>query len=118
MSDGSWEAEGRLRRDARQGPPAVDEPVRVKHRKTDRKRWCKGKVGIEHTPRWRLETKWGAILPSKWSWMIFECTRCQKHLDYWYRGMRKSRRWLDQKVPRIPRPDVGSSAPLDRGKNG
>lgn len=47
-------------------------------RRKDKRRWCKGHVGREHTPVRRRKRSWSTDL-----WVL-ACTRCGKELDYWF----------------------------------
>lgn len=51
----------------------IQPQVRGKRRK-NRKRWCRGVVGVEHKPRWvdRRASK---------MWLSYECATCDKVLD-------------------------------------
>jgi hypothetical protein len=71
----SWRAGGVIIRDAR----ATKEPeTEIRHSaKKNTKKWCGGKVGREHKPRWVSDHN---KLYSSAS--IFECEKCKKHLDY------------------------------------
>lgn len=68
-------------RDETRGP-------RSGHRKKDTRQWCRGKVGVEHDPRWvpsRWASAWnkgGGILTleeaSNWDWTCRECGKVLK----------------------------------------
>lgn len=71
----SWKAGGVIARDAR---AAKDPETEVKHSaKKNTKKWCGGKIGREHTPRW---------VPGNYrgigSMSTFECEKCRKHMDW------------------------------------
>lgn len=74
---GDWNADVIKRRAFRHTMNGPEVPKGSRSKKNTKK-WCKGKVGVEHTP----VGKWGA------GWhnymCILACTRCGKHLDYWY----------------------------------
>lgn len=94
----------RLRRERRADPLRVEErPTRVGRK--PRRKWCRGKVGVLHTPVW-VDHLTGGVLAiggvqqgrsTPW-WLVYRCTRCGKHLDT----------WLDI-LSSGPRPVVGST---------
>jgi hypothetical protein len=84
MSD--WKQGAAKRRDDRNTKsPEIAKPVRGKK---DRKRWCRGKVGVEHKPKCvpYVETKkydaWRGDQASSYldKWRILVCTECGKEL--------------------------------------
>lgn len=82
----------------------MDDEVPKHRSKKNTKRWCKGRVGIPHTPRWERRNKWAESLSS-----VFVCQQCRKELDYWF-----DLPWRNgqKNVP----PEVGSTEPLKRNK--
>lgn len=67
----------------RKMPPSSDEHRPVSGKK-DTKRWCRGKVGIEHKKKWALNRRMDHSLTTKrpntcWT---FSCTECGKEFDY------------------------------------
>lgn len=85
MSD--WKQDAAKRRDARNSK----DTVRPKGgSKRDTKRWCKGKVGVEHTPKCfdYAEVKRGPWLKG---WKLLACTECGKELDTWWPSARNKR---------------------------
>jgi hypothetical protein len=71
-----WKAGAAARRDAR---ATKDEPVAVRHPRKNRKRWCKGKVGVEHRPvieRDPFWDKYGACQPRGWWSGCYHWERC------------------------------------------
>lgn len=74
--------------------PPVEERIRPGRAKKDRRRWCRGKVGIEHTtairdknPRWRYnEQICGNPKHLRlFGWICYEqeyCTECGKILRH------------------------------------
>ena len=80
-------AEAAQRRDARATPGPEDEKSSGVRKHKDKKRWCKGKVGVEHTPacmpykhRYPSTVMGGA--QTRWRELV--CTKCGKILDYYY----------------------------------
>lgn len=77
MSD--WKAGASKRRDERQAKPVEERAASVRRR--DRRRWCRGKMGVEHKP---------ACMPAKTmafagstlfaGWRELVCTVCGKRL--------------------------------------
>lgn len=54
-----------------------DDEVPKYRTKKDTKRWCKGRVGIKHEPRWIADLRFSSGA------MVFACAKCGKHFD-WY----------------------------------
>lgn len=81
MSDSSWKKSAADRRDARNTKsPEASKPVPSKK---DTKRWCKGKVGVEHKLECRdyVATKNAPEYLNRWKLLI--CTACGKELERW-----------------------------------
>ena len=78
-------------------PPSAEEEV-PKHqsRKKDTKRWCKGKVGHPHEPKWEGDSFSSTLI----------CQRCRKHLDFYFGWLGERKKWVA--------PVIGSSEPLKR----
>lgn len=80
-----------------------------KHRSTkNRRKWCKGKEGVEHNPVW---TSRG----DKSSALDFRCEKCNKILDTYWDFMREFHINYLKKDPRPP-PNVGSREPIKNKK--
>lgn len=82
-------------RDEKNLPGPEDELSAGVRKHKDKKRWCKGKVGVEHTSvcvpyRGGISTVLGAET-AKWRQLV--CSKCGKILDYYYpfkgRGKKK-----------------------------
>ena len=74
-----WKEEAAQRRDARNiKSPEAAKPVPAKK---DKKRWCRGKVGVEHQPVCRnyVDIKGAADYAKAWKLLV--CTECGKELD-------------------------------------
>jgi hypothetical protein len=54
--------------------PEPEQPRKVGGKKNTR-RWCRGRVGLAHTPAWMTDP---GGLPG---WMVYACTKCGRHLD-------------------------------------
>ena len=66
-----------------------------KHRaKKDTRRWCKGRKGMEHKPRWTR---------SQYQLLTYACETCGKHLGIWCGWWSRTRNW--------PEPKIGSTDP-------
>lgn len=73
-----------------------------KHRSGKNKRkWCKGKVGVLHFPVWRKSVKY-----DNFDWLEYCCTACGKELDLWV-----SVYWRKQSYAK---PEIGSTEPLKK----
>jgi hypothetical protein len=86
-------------------------------RKRTRK-WCKGRVGVEHEPMWRDWHEMSSLyaVTNRDCPMLFECVNCQKHLDIWY----PKPSWYTGGTKSMwdsgPRPEVGSTEPRKKKK--
>lgn len=84
MSD--WKQGAARRRDTRQAKDP--EPRPLGGSKRDTKRWCRGKVGVEHTSECRVyvETKGhvGRMGSALKRWRVLVCTTCGKELATWF----------------------------------
>jgi hypothetical protein len=76
-----------------------------KHRsKKNRRKWCKGKEGVEHKPVWVMRGDNSNALD-------FRCENCNKILDTYWDFMREFRIRYYGEDPGPP-PNVGSREPL------
>lgn len=77
----SWRLRGLKRRNERQ--TKIPDVRALSGSKKDTKKWCRGVVGREHSPQCRSynETK-NYKLSNEWK--ILVCTKCGKHLDYYF----------------------------------
>jgi hypothetical protein len=83
-----WKKSAAARRDARHGGPVAEgRPARAKK---DRKRWCRGKTGVEHKPEPRKYDDVKGIMTvgtkrvERPRWWLLVCSECGKELDrYW-----------------------------------
>lgn len=102
MSD--WRESANKRRDERQ---TKVEPRAHARRKPNRKKWCKGKVGIPHKAVWQKRRPW--VLPSGTDVhkndREYVCAVCKKVLDYWWKG------WNTLMGSKTPKPRLGSTNP-------
>ena len=71
-----------------------------KTRKKNRLKWCRGKLGVEHKPRWKIWTQMQSIYRKKPENvpLVFSCDVCGKHIEHWFS-------YWDAK----PRPQLGSA---------
>lgn len=88
MSD--WKKGAAARRDARNIKDPNDTPKPGASKK-DTKKWCRGKVGVEHKPECRdyqdvKNSFRGHALGDKMfqGWKLLICTTCGKELDHYY----------------------------------
>jgi hypothetical protein len=70
-----WKERATKRRDARH--TAIPDIRKPGGSGRNTKRWCKGKIGIEHKPECREHN---GIAKRK----VLACSVCGKHLDYWF----------------------------------
>lgn len=95
MKERTWKERANRRRDLRQEktPNEVPPPGAASAGK-DTKRWCRGKVGVEHQPKcmgYNDLKGGGRIASMSRDWKILACTVCGKELAYWYPfGSRKN----------------------------
>lgn len=89
-----WKQGAAKRRDARRGGPVAERPPT--RAKKDRKRWCRGKEGVEHMPVAKTydEAKGLKIMPSgrpltHAGWWVLVCTECGKELAHHFPWPRK-----------------------------
>jgi hypothetical protein len=62
------------------------------------KRWCRGKVGVEHKTECRdyYDTKRWGIGTTVRNWKLLVCTVCGKELDTWLGGRKNKPAWATQ----------------------
>ena len=79
-----------------------------KHKaKKNTRKWCKGKVGKLHQPKWEQDLR-PLGYQSKSIWLMYTCQACRKVMDSWMQfetGIR------DRDIG-YERPEIGSSEPL------
>jgi hypothetical protein len=73
-----------------------DEPLRHTNRRKKTGRWCKGKVGVEHTPELvvnhnRELYRWRNGAREVWRWHYsckhsYRCTTCGKYTEYFLKN--------------------------------
>lgn len=74
--------------DVRDAKNTRAEPEVAKHRsRKDTRKWCRGRVGVEHQPRWIFDER--RHLHSKTA--VLECGKCRKQLDTCWRGGKNCR---------------------------
>jgi hypothetical protein len=80
-----------------------------KHRSyKNTRRWCKGKVGVEHKPIWIDKSKYDIHYSYEYS-----CQVCQKILNS-YHEWRDSSSLYQYSKPEYERPIIGSIEPLKK----
>jgi hypothetical protein len=85
-----WKARAVRRRDARHTKSPTEIPkARVANAKKDTKRWCRGKTGVEHSPKC-VDYRGTKLAPSDFrgrpinpyeGWKLLVCATCGKELD-------------------------------------
>jgi hypothetical protein len=84
------------RRDERQTKvPIIRRPSGSKK---DTRKWCRGRIGVEHKPQCVSHDEWENRQDgSDWSkdWRVLVCEECGKQLDYWF----PVPWWRDEKSP-------------------
>jgi hypothetical protein len=97
----SWRHGSTARRDERQAPrPETAHAKGGSSRNT--KRWCRGKVGVEHA---LVVRKKAALGKSYYGWskcIVRYCSRCGKELDYYWPP---SDSWPKEMRDKRPAPD-------------
>ena len=82
------------------------ETIRTTNRRKKTGRWCKGKVGVEHTPElvvnhtmthlkecgWREIMRWRNGERGHWRWHYsckhsYRCTNCGKYTEVWLKNV-------------------------------
>lgn len=82
----------RYRGDAEEAP-AASYRGRKDRGKKDRRRWCRGKLGVEHELTWQPDHGWRAAFPDKERWIEVEaCQKCGKIFHYRWNGGERWRR--------------------------
>jgi len=76
-------ADAAKRRDERATKGPEDEPSSGTRKHKDKKRWCKGKVGVEHTPVCVPYRRARLSLDEHNSWCELVCSTCGKTLATW-----------------------------------
>lgn len=96
-----YKEENIKRRDERQ-TKISDEPtqsLKPSSKKKDTKKWCKGKIGVEHQLKCVKYTdakNLDHIRPRQISWRILVCTVCGKELEIYYgRTTKPKPDWVD-----------------------
>jgi len=92
-----WNERARIRRNVRQAPAESDVPKA--HGNRDTRRWCRGKVGVEHklvvASRDQLGKGYGA--PVFEPWLVRYCATCGKEFDSYssmsFAGKREPPEW-------------------------
>lgn len=70
-----------------------DEEPRIKNYNTrDTKKWCRGKVGVEHNASWKILPPWSIASFDRigYVYTTLVCERCGKQLKY----KRVDKKWL------------------------
>lgn len=83
LCDGKWDKKV-TGNDKRKYQPELSEPrPRSSRFRKNRRRWCRGRVGVEHRPGWVAQHRYTAQ-PSgeQFESQIYECRHCGKHLGW------------------------------------
>jgi hypothetical protein len=108
----SWREGATVRRDARR--TAVDDTPKTRGLSSrDTRRWCKGKIGVEHKHEvkpWSDLKKHGFVL----DWLVLFCSTCGKDLDRyipphpnWTRKPKPTPEWAAKYIAEHP-PQTGT----------
>lgn len=72
----SWTGAGLFRKYQQ---PAIDETIRVSRKKKNTKKWCRGKVGVEHRlERYFWRRSWQSV---RAGWVRTRCVNCRKEFN-------------------------------------
>ena len=91
MSGKTWKETVAERRDTR-ADSSQPADQRIRKRKPNRKKWCRGKVGVEHKPACRDYGDVKAHIGSRGTttgkmyyegWKVLVCEECGKELELW-----------------------------------
>ncbi len=94
MSD--WKEGAIKRRDARHTKSSDGHKTTVPN-KRNTKKWCKGKVGVEHKPECMEYAEVKKTTHDFYkSWRILVCTVCGKELDIYYATKKNKPEWVDK----------------------
>jgi hypothetical protein len=101
-----WRVRANERRDARHTKTPVEVPKpAAANKKKDTRRWCRGKVGVEHTPKC-VDYGEAKHAPTDYcghpvnhyeGWKLLICTTCGKELDRFCPW-----RWVGEELPKPP----------------
>jgi hypothetical protein len=91
----NWKEGSVKRRDARHTKSSDEHRTTVPN-KRNTKKWCKGKVGVEHKPKCMKysEVKRSGKLFD--TWRILVCTVCGKELGTYYNTKKNKPDWVDK----------------------
>jgi len=56
----------------------MDDEIPKHHSKKNKKKWCRGKSGIEHDPIWILDNR------HRYERIVYQCQTCNKEIDIWW----------------------------------
>jgi hypothetical protein len=87
MSGSSWREGANARREKRQTAGSDAHATRGVPNKRDTKRWCKGKVGVDHklVVKTRADIGKDHGLPTSFKdWLIRHCEICGKEVAWWF----------------------------------
>lgn len=89
-----WKQAAARRRDERNAKPD-DAPTPGASERKNTKRWCRGKIGVEHQAECRgyNETKRQGLARHSNSWRVLVCSECGKELKTWY-GTKSKPVWV------------------------
>lgn len=92
----SWRESAAARRDTRQAPAPQNDNSRSIPNKRDKKRWCKGKTGVEHkfavASREELGKDHGMKGRGYDQWLIRYCTGCGREVAWYYPLFKRDRK--------------------------
>lgn len=74
-----------MRRRVRERYLSLDEEPTPYYPKKQRRRWCRGRVGVEHDPAWEMHKFWATLPPDRpnpYRWEVYVCRTCGRILKY------------------------------------
>lgn len=91
-----WKENAVKRRDARHTKSSDEHKTTAPNKRNTRK-WCKGKVGVEHKAECK---KYHEVKNTSFkfyrSWRILVCTVCGKELDIYFATRKNKPEWVDK----------------------
>lgn len=77
----SYKTDSAKRRDFRSAKDTDDKKLRSKKNK---KKFCRGKVGVEHSPVCTIYRDGLKTTDMAFNWRVLICSKCGKHLEFYF----------------------------------